>query len=188
MRRSLAVLSLALLLIPYAAAGQTAGRRLGPAPAEPTRSATVVPVAVNGDPAARFSLVVMGDGYTADELPKYRAQLDKHLNVLWSIEPFRSYRNYINVYSVEIASPESGITCDPEVREQRKTPIGTFFQDGCTNPNARGILAGPGQSPRVRPAGHPALRPDPRARQHRYLRRHRRRASRPPPAATRSAC
>ncbi len=102
--------------------------------------ATVVPVSVNGDPAARFSLVVMSDGYTAAEMPKYRAHLDKHLNVLWSIEPFRSYRNYINVYSVEIVSPESGVSCDPEVRVQRKTPLGANFTDGCTNPNARGIL------------------------------------------------
>jgi hypothetical protein len=113
---------------------------LATSPHAQTTPATVVPAAVNGDPAARFSLVVMGDGYTAAELPKYRAQLDKHLNVLWSIEPFRSYRNYINVYSVEIASAESGITCDPEVREQRKTPLGAHFQGGCTNPNARGIL------------------------------------------------
>lgn len=110
------------------------------APAAQQAPATVVPVSVNGDPAARFSLVVMGDGYTAAELPKYRAQLDKHLNVLWSIEPFRSYRNYINVYSVEIVSSESGITCDPEVRQQKKTPLGAHFQGGCTNPNARGIL------------------------------------------------
>src|SRR5688572_17441885 len=82
----------------------------------------------------------MSDGYTAAEMPKYRAHLDKHLNVLWSIEPFRSYRNYINVYSVEIESPESGVTCDPEVRQQKKTPLGATFQGGCTNPNARGIL------------------------------------------------
>lgn len=112
----------------------------GPGPVEPAAPPTVVPVSVNGDPAARFSLVVMSDGYTAADMPKYRAHLDKHLNVLWSIEPFRSYRNYINVYSVEIPSPESGITCDPEVREQRKTPLGSHFDGGCTNPNARGIL------------------------------------------------
>ena len=36
--------------------------------------------------------------------------------------------------------PESGVTCDPEVREQRKTPLGANFSGGCTNPNARGIL------------------------------------------------
>src|SRR5688572_3584887 len=116
----LAVLLLALVTAP---AAQEAG------------SATVVPVAVNGDPAARFSLVVMSDGYTAAEMPKYRAHLDKHLNVLWSIEPFRSYRNYINVYSVEIASEQSGIRCDPDVpgSDKRVTPLAANFQGGCGN-------------------------------------------------------
>ena len=102
-------------------------------------SAKVVPLQVTGDPAARFSLVVLGDGYTAAEIPKFRAQVDKHLNVLWSIEPFRSYRSYINVYAVEIVSGESGITCDPEIRQKKNTPLRTAFGGGCTNPNARGI-------------------------------------------------
>jgi hypothetical protein len=108
--------------------------------AQDVQKATVVPLQVTGDAAVRFSMVVMGDGYTADEMPKYRAQVDKHLNVLWSIEPFRSYRNYINVYSLEVASPVSGITCDPEVREKKDTPLRTHFQGGCEDPNARGIL------------------------------------------------
>jgi hypothetical protein len=135
MRHSIACAALAALLI-SAPTAQTQ------APAATTALATskVVPVSVNGDPAARFSLVIMSDGYTAQELPKYRAHLDKHLNVLWSIEPFRSYRNYINVYSVEIESPESGISCDPEVRQKKQTPLGANFQGGCENPNARGIL------------------------------------------------
>jgi hypothetical protein len=110
------------------------------ASAQDVQNATVVPLQVTGDAAVRFSMVVLGDGYTAAEMPKYREQVDKHLNVLWSIEPFRSYRNYINVYSVEVVSPESGITCDPEVREKRDTPLRTHFQGGCENPNARGIL------------------------------------------------
>jgi IgA Peptidase M64 len=107
--------------------------------AQDGRSAKVVPLQVTGDPAARFSLVVLGDGYTAAEIPKFRAQVDKHLNVLWSIEPFRSYRSYINVYAVEIVSGQSGITCDPEIREKKATPLRTIFSGGCTNPNARGI-------------------------------------------------
>jgi hypothetical protein len=105
----------------------------------PVGSATVVPIQVTGDPAKRFSMVVLGDGYTAAEMPRFRAHVDKHLNVLWSIEPFRSYRNYINVYAVEIVSGESGVTCDPEVRERRNTPLGLQFGGGCTNINARGI-------------------------------------------------
>src|SRR5687768_11895290 len=105
-------------------------------------SARVVPIQVTGDPEARFSMVVMGDGYTAAEMPRYREHLDKHLNILWSIEPFRSYRNYINVYSVEIASEQSGIRCDPDVpgSDKRVTPLAANFQGGCGNPNARGIL------------------------------------------------
>jgi hypothetical protein len=104
----------ALLLTPGLQA-QRGERPSAPVPVDPTAPARVVPVSVNGDSEARFVLVVMSDGYTAADMPTYRAQVDKHLNVLWSIEPFRSYRNYINVFSVEIPSPESGITCDPEV-------------------------------------------------------------------------
>lgn len=102
-------------------------------------AAAVVPVQVTGDPAARFSMVILGDGYTAAELPRFRAHVDKHLNVLWSIEPWRSYRSYINVYAVEIVSGESGITCDPAHREERSTPLRMAFGGGCDNPNARGI-------------------------------------------------
>jgi hypothetical protein len=110
--------------------------------AQETRDAPakVVPIQVTGDPAKRFSLVVLSDGYTQAELPKFRQHLDKHLNVLWSLEPFRSYRNYINVYAVEIESPESGITCDPATRTPRNTPLKLYFQGGCENPNARGVL------------------------------------------------
>jgi hypothetical protein len=125
-------------------------------PAQEVGSARVVPIQVTGDPAARFSMVVMGDGYTATDMPKYRAHVDKHLNVLWSIEPFRSYRNYINVYSVEIVSGESGITCDPEIRERRTTPLGLEFGNagggggGCTNINARGITPQRGKEALIR--------------------------------------
>jgi hypothetical protein len=132
-----AIAACAAMQMPYVRAQEP---RQPAAPPVLTAPAKVVPIAVNGDPAARFSLVVMSDGYTAAELPKYRAHLDKHLNVLWSIEPFRSYRNYINVYSLEIESPQSGVDCDPEIRERKKTPLGANFQGGCTNPNARGIL------------------------------------------------
>src|SRR5262245_45313756 len=129
MRAASAVIALVLSVTPHLVIGQ-----------EPQAPAKVVPIQVTGDASKRFSLVVLGDGYTAGELSQLRAHVHKHLNVRWSIEPFRSYRNYINVYAVEITSPESGITCDPATRAQKKTPIGLYFQGGCDNPNARGIL------------------------------------------------
>ena len=128
-------------------------------------------------------MVVMGDGYTAADMPRFRAHLDKHLNVLWSIEPFRSYRNYINVYAVEVPSPESGITCDPEVRLQKNTTLGLEFGNagggggGCTNINARGITPQRGREALIREyaaKATPQLRPDSDHREHRHVRRHRR--------------
>src|ERR1051326_7145267 len=115
-------------------------------------SAKVVPIQITGDDASRFTLVVLADGYTAADMPKFRANLDKHLNILWSFEPYRSYRNYFNVYAVEAVSKDSGITCDPGLLEEpnmdpalreklqhRDTVFGLAFGGGCTNVTARGV-------------------------------------------------
>lgn len=107
-----------------------------PASATPAETAVVVPIQVTGDPAQRFNLVVMGDGYTQAELPKFRRHLDKHLNVLWTIEPFKSYRSYVNVYAVEIPSAESGVDCDPNLTSgEVDTPLDMGLWGGC-NPNS----------------------------------------------------
>jgi hypothetical protein len=103
--------------------------------------ATVVPIQVTGDPAKRFNLVVMGDGYTEAELPKFRAHLDKHLNVLWTIEPFKSYRSYVNVYAVEITSAQSGVDCDPNLDSGSvDTPLGMGFWGGCDPGSVQRLL------------------------------------------------
>ena len=43
------------------------------AEAAPAAEPRVVPIQVTGAPAKRFNLIVLGDGYTAAELPKFRA-------------------------------------------------------------------------------------------------------------------
>ncbi|MFL1380481.1 M64 family metallopeptidase [Nocardiopsis protaetiae] len=106
-----------------------------PAPARASTSpedGTVVPIQVTGDPSERFNLVILGDGYTAEEMPLFREQLAEHLNVQWSIEPFRSYRNHFNVYAVETPSAESGVDCDPgQDGGTRDTALGMGFFNGC---------------------------------------------------------
>ena len=73
-------------------------------------------------------------GYTAARLPKFREQVDKHLNVLWSIEPFKSVPEL----------PERLRGRDPVTRERRRsdltspkvdTPLQMGFWGGC-NPNS----------------------------------------------------
>jgi hypothetical protein len=136
MNRLRTFLTLSLVFVVILAVASLA---IDAAPRQDPAQATVVPIQVTGDPSARFTLVVLGDGYTASEQAKFRTHLDKHLNILWSLEPFRSYRNYFNVYAVEVVSPQSGIDCDPEIRERRTTPLRLRFDGGCTNINARGV-------------------------------------------------
>ncbi|ORT55714.1 M64 family metallopeptidase [Streptomyces sp. CB03238] len=117
----------------------------GPATAEDrppvTETATVVPVQTTGPADKRFNLVLLGDGYTAEQLPEFRADVDKHLNVLWSIEPFASYRSYINVWAVEVPSAESGVDCDPGLDAPRRdTPLGMGFWGGCDANSVQRLL------------------------------------------------
>jgi hypothetical protein len=76
--------------------------------------------------------------------------------VQWSIEPFRSYRHYFNVYRLEIVSQDSGISCDPDDGNvRRNTPLRLNFANVCPAPAlARGITYGPALTPGT---GCPAL-------------------------------
>ncbi|HEY9375419.1 M64 family metallopeptidase [Streptomyces sp.] len=141
LRRAAAGLTTACLL----AAGLVGA---GPAAAEPptgpsalAAAATVVPIQTTGPADKRFNLVLMGDGYTAGELAEFRADVDTHLNVLWSVEPFASYRSYINVWAVEVASPESGVDCDPGLDAPRRdTALGMAFWGGCNPSSVQRLL------------------------------------------------
>ncbi|MFE2011969.1 M64 family metallopeptidase [Streptomyces sp. NPDC059491] len=116
----------------------------GPAAAEtPTsgESPVVVPVQTTGPADRRFNLVFMGDGYTAEEMPAFRADLERHLNTLWSIEPFASYRSYVNVWAVEAPSAESGVDCDPALTAPaRDTALDMGFWGGCNPASVQRLL------------------------------------------------
>ncbi|MEE1754012.1 M64 family metallopeptidase [Streptomyces sp. SP18CS02] len=138
LRRTTALLgAVSLLAAGLLGAGPATAREDAPV----TARATVVPVRTTGPADRRFNLVVLGDGYTAGQLPRFRADVDKHLNVLWSIEPFASYRSYINVWAVETASPESGVDCDPALDAPRRdTPLGMGFWGGCDAGSVQRLL------------------------------------------------
>ncbi|MET8850627.1 M64 family metallopeptidase [Amycolatopsis sp. NPDC004625] len=102
---------------------------------------TVTEVQVTGPVAQRFNLVVLGDGYTAAERPKFLADVERHVSTLWSLEPFKSYRSYFNVYAVSIPSPESGVDCDPSLdAPRRNTPLNMGFWGGCNPQSVQRLL------------------------------------------------
>ncbi|PJJ63314.1 M64 family metallopeptidase [Compostimonas suwonensis] len=133
----------ALLAVPLLAVTLAVGTAVAPAHADEPAvgSATLVPIQVTGDPQERFSLVILGDGYTAAEMPKFREQVEEHLETMWSIEPYKSYRNYFNVYAVEIVSGESGVSCDSSLDSPRRnTPLQMAFWGGCNASSVQRLL------------------------------------------------
>ena len=75
----------------------------------------------NGDPANRITLVLVGDGYTAAELPRFHDQAAAVWRALTQVEPFRSYQRFFNVRRVDVVSPRSGLRAG--------SPLGMHF--GC---------------------------------------------------------
>src|SRR6201991_2402685 len=132
----------ALWVAPLIAMALAASPARAQIPASGVGSATVVPLQVTGPPANRFDLVIVGDGYTADEQDKFMSQVDKQLNVMWSIEPYKTYRNYINVYAVKVISGDSGISCDPNLTSPRKTtPLSAAFWGGCSASSVQRLIS-----------------------------------------------
>ncbi|MFJ7936407.1 M64 family metallopeptidase [Sporosarcina sp. NPDC096371] len=106
----------------------------------------IVPLQVTGPPAERLNLIILGDGYTEEEMDKFREDVDRNQNVQWSVEPFRSYRNYFNVYMVETPSKDSGISCDPnDGNVRRETVFNLQYAGSCpADALARGVTYGAG--------------------------------------------
>ena len=159
MRRSAkAAATVVLLLGVLAAVPLATARAQGPPPPLPLPEPKVHPIQVTGPPSQRLNLIILGDGYQHDQQSIFRADVDRNLSVMWATEPFRSYRNYMNVYAVEIASIDYGTRCDPDGRVRhadgtirntgvREGPINTkntalrmIFDGGCSNPLARGTV------------------------------------------------
>jgi hypothetical protein len=76
---------------------------------KPRISPAVVKVMNNGDPAGKVDIVILGDGYAASDMKKFRADAEHFNGVMFSAEPFRKHVGEFNVWAVEVESEDSGI-------------------------------------------------------------------------------
>jgi IgA peptidase M64/peptidase M64-like protein len=88
--------------------------------------ATVRPLSENGPPAEKVDLVVIGDGYTREQLPKFRADAKRMIDKLFAEEPFQSRRKDFNVRTIELPSAESGVN-RPNAGVFRRTPLSAEY-------------------------------------------------------------
>lgn len=89
------------------------------------------PIAVamhqNGPAANRIDLVFVGDGYTKDEQATFNASAERTWNALMTYEPYKTYQNFFDGWRVNLVSPVSGISNDPNQNTPRATPLGMHF-------------------------------------------------------------
>ncbi|MFC5665856.1 M64 family metallopeptidase [Kitasatospora misakiensis] len=115
--------------------------------------APTVDIRRTGDPANRITLVLLGDGYTAEEQDAFREQADRAWRALMEIEPFRSYQGFFNIRRVEVVSPVSGIAETESRGRNPATPLGMhFWCEGtarllCADEEATARYAGRGEGP-----------------------------------------
>jgi IgA peptidase M64/List-Bact-rpt repeat protein len=62
----------------------------------------------NGDPANRIDIVVLGDGYAADQLAKFAGDAETAIQGLFAQDPWHEYQRYFNVHRVDVVSIDSG--------------------------------------------------------------------------------
>jgi hypothetical protein len=79
-----------------------------------------------GDPQKCVDLAFVAEGYTAEEMGKFRDDVKKMADVLFSEAPFSDYRDKINIWAVESVSADSG-TDIPGDRIYNNTALNSSF-------------------------------------------------------------
>lgn len=64
----------------------------------------------NGDPADKVDLLLLGDGYAADEMDKFQAQARALADHLFSVSPFKERAADFNVWALAVPVPVSGVS------------------------------------------------------------------------------
>ena len=62
----------------------------------------------NGAIDKLINLVILGDGYQSTELIGFKSDANKVMNYFFSQSPFTQYKNYFNIFAIEVKSNESG--------------------------------------------------------------------------------
>jgi hypothetical protein len=79
-----------------------------------------------GDPAVKLDLLILGDGYTLAERPKFERDARRLTAVLFATSPFKERQNDINVWGLSPAAPQSGVS-RPSTGIHRRTPVGATY-------------------------------------------------------------
>lgn len=87
----------------------------------------VTALQVTGPSSKKFDLVVVGDGYTSAERARFERHARSKVAEIFSVEPFRNYRDLFNVWLVDVTSKQSGVDNDPSLGVAKDTALDMEF-------------------------------------------------------------
>ncbi len=80
----------------------------------------------NGSKDECVDIVIIGDGYTKDELKKFHKDVLRMSDYLFTQEPFKKHKKKFNIWAVDAVSEESGV-CDPRKDIWKDTALKSSF-------------------------------------------------------------
>ncbi|MBS4029587.1 MAG: peptidase M64 [Ignavibacteriales bacterium] len=80
----------------------------------------------NGKPENKVDLLILGDGYTKNDLQKFEKDAKHFANEIFKAHPFKEHKNDFNVRAIEVISEESGID-KPGKNIWKNTALGTKY-------------------------------------------------------------
>lgn len=80
----------------------------------------------NGDASVKADVVIVGEGYAANEIEKFEADLHRFSEAFFNVEPCKSARSRFNVYGVLRASKDSGVD-EPLAGIDKNTAVNATF-------------------------------------------------------------
>jgi len=72
-------------------------------------------------------LIILPDGFVKEELSTFRSRAINAVEALFSVEPYKTYRDYFSVYIIEIPSEESGASIT-DGQGNIITSVNTYFE------------------------------------------------------------
>jgi len=93
---------------------------------QPASGDWVYEVQVTGDPHDKVDFVFIAEGYTPGDRDKFRADVDRMAAFLFTVEPYKSLKERLNIRAVFRPSPERGMD-EPRQRAYKKTVLNASF-------------------------------------------------------------
>ncbi|HLN92458.1 MAG TPA: M64 family metallopeptidase, partial [Thermoanaerobaculia bacterium] len=93
---------------------------------KPASPGPLLEIQKSGDPAEKVDFLIIGDGYTAAERPKFEKDARRLTEILFSFAPFKEHRSDFNVWGLCPPSEESGIS-RPSTGVHRRSRVGATY-------------------------------------------------------------